>query len=289
MREPAHPVLSYFVLAYAISWAGALCVAWPYLSHGRAVPKMSGLMMFPVMLLGPSIAGIVLTGIVHGKTGLKDLRSRMARIGDFRWLAAAAIPPALVFAVLLGLRTFVSPVFAPNRFWIGFAFGCAAGYFEEIGWTGFAFPAMRRTQSALGASVLLGLLWAVWHIPVIDFLGSATPHGPWWLPFLLAFTAAMTAMRVLICWVYSKTGSVLLAQLMHASSTGALAAFGPAAVTAGQETLWYAVYALVFWALLGAAISSSFRTVFQFLLVPGVLSAFSICLSCSLVRPIPFG
>jgi membrane protease YdiL (CAAX protease family) len=250
---------------------------------------MSGLMMFPVMLLGPSIAGLILTGILHGKEGLTKLGSRIARIGGFRWLAAVAIPPVLVLAVLLGLRTFASPAFAPNRFWVGFAFGCAAGFFEEIGWTGFAFPAMRANQSALRAAVVLGLLWAAWHIPVIDFLGSATPHGAWWFSFFLAFTAAMTAIRVLICWVYSRTGSVLLAQLIHASSTGALAAFGPAAITPGQEVLWYAVYALVLWALLGAAISSSFVTVFQFLVVPGVFSAFSICLSCSFVRPSPFG
>src|SRR5262252_4522162 len=99
----AHPVLGYFLLAYAISWAGALGIAWPYLSNWRPVPKMSGLMMFPVMLLGPSIAGFVLTGILQGKEGLKELRSRMGRIGDFRWLAVVAIPPFLVLAVLLGL------------------------------------------------------------------------------------------------------------------------------------------------------------------------------------------
>jgi membrane protease YdiL (CAAX protease family) len=164
-----------------------------------------------------------------------------------------AIPPVLVVGVLLILRTGVSPVFAPNRFWPGFAFGCAAGFLEEIGWTGFAFPAMRATQSAFRAAVMLGLLWSAWHIPVIDFLGSATPHGAYLPAFFLAFTAAMTAMRVLICWVYSRTGSILLAQLMHASSTGALATFGPAGIKPGQEALWYAVYALVLWAILAGA------------------------------------
>jgi membrane protease YdiL (CAAX protease family) len=183
----------------------------------------------------------------------------MTRIGNYRWLAAIATPPALVLAVLLSLKTLVSPVFAPNRFWVGVAFGCAAGFVEEIGWTGFAFPAMRARQTAFRAAWVLGLLWAVWHVPVIDFLGSATPHGPYWLPFFLAFTAAMTAMRVLICWIYSRTSSVLLAQLMHASSTGALAAFGPARVTAGQEALWYAVYALVLWAIVAGVCFSPVR------------------------------
>jgi membrane protease YdiL (CAAX protease family) len=183
----------------------------------------------------------------------------MTRIGNYLWLAAIAIPPVLVLAVLLSLKTFVSSVFAPNHFWVGFAFGCAAGFLEEIGWTGFAFPAMRLKHGVFGAAVALGLLWAAWHIPVIDFLGSATPHGPYWLPFFLAFTAAMTAVRVLICWAYSKTNSILLAQLMHASSTGALAAFGPAHVTAGQEALWYAAYGVVLWAIVATVRFSPVR------------------------------
>jgi hypothetical protein len=91
------------------------------------------------------------------------------------------------------------------------------------------------------------LVWSLWHIPVIDFLGSATPHGPYVIQFFLAFLAAMTAMRVLICWVYAKTGSLLLAQMLHASSTGALAVLGPSRVTARQEITWYALYAFALW------------------------------------------
>ena len=57
----------------------------------------------------------------------------------------------------------------------------------------------------------------------------------------------MTAMRVLIAWVYTNTKSVLLAQLLHACSTGSLVIFSPSRVTAAQETLWYAVYAAALW------------------------------------------
>lgn len=243
-----HPVTSYFVLTYAISWAGALLIGAPYWIRGQAVPKFPGIMMFPAMLLGPSIAGMILTWVVHGKPGVRMLFARMRRLGPARWLIALAIPPGLVLAVLLGLKTFVSTDFAPNLFLIGLAFGIMAGLIEEIGWTGFAFPFMQSTQKPLRAAVSLGLLWAAWHMPVVDYLGAATPHGKYWLLFFLAFTAAMTAMRVLICWVYANTESVLVAQMLHASSTGALAVFSPAGVTAGEEVSWYAAYAVVLWA-----------------------------------------
>jgi uncharacterized protein len=108
---------------------------------------------------------------------------------------------------------------------------------------------------AFGAAVLLGLLWAVWHVPVIDYLGTTTPHGKFWLPFFLAFTAAMTALRVLICWVYANTESVLLAQMLHASLAGAVAVFSPAVITAGQEVVWYAAYAVLLWAVVAIIVT----------------------------------
>jgi CAAX protease family protein len=249
-------VTSYFVLTYILSWAGASAVALPYWMRGRSVPLFSGLMMFPVMLLGPSIAGITLTWASQGAQGLRVLSLRVRRIGSPRWLAALLIPPGLVLAVLFALKTFVSSAFAPNLFLMGFIFGAMAGVLEEIGWTGFAFPTMRVKQNALKAAVLLGLLWAAWHLPVIDHLGSAVPHGKYWLPFFLSFTVAMTALRVLICWVYANTESILLAQMLHASSTGALAVFSPPHVTAGQEVFWYAVYGVLLWAVVAIIVAN---------------------------------
>jgi membrane protease YdiL (CAAX protease family) len=144
-----------------------------------------------------------------------------------------------VLAVLFVLKTQVARVFAPNHFWIGVTFGCAAGFFEKIGRTGFAFPMMRLRWSAVRAGVILGLVWSLWHIPVIDYLGSATPHAPDLIPFFLAFLAAMTAVRVLICWAYCNTQSLLLAQMMHASSTAAWAVLGPSRATARREAWWW--------------------------------------------------
>ena len=246
----SHPVLAYFTLTYAISWMGALALVAPKLIHGQAVTKMDGLLMFPVMLLGPSLAGISLTWIIDGRSGLEDLFSRMRRIGlPPRQYAGLVIPPAVILGTLLCLKSFISPVFSPNAFFIGILFGIPAGLLEEIGWMGFAFPKMRLTQSASKAGISLGLLWGAWHIPVIDYLGTATPHGKFWLPYFLAFTMAMTAMRVLIVWMYTDTRSVALAQMMHVCSTGSLVVFSPNRVTAAKEAMWYAVYGAALWGI----------------------------------------
>jgi len=246
-----HSVLAYFLLMFAISWTGALAVAAPALLRGQPVSKLSGILMFPAMLLGPSVSGIVMTGIVSGKDGLKDLFARMRRGRvPARWYGVLLIPPVLVLTVLYSLKAFVSLEFSPNDFWIGILFGVPAGFLEEIGWTGCAFPQMSSKRNALGAAIVLGVVWGIWHLPAIDFLGAAAPHGAYWAHFFLAFTLAMTAMRVLISWLYVNTKSVLLAQLMHVSSTGTLVIFSPR-VSAGQEAMWYAVYGCALWAVVG--------------------------------------
>jgi membrane protease YdiL (CAAX protease family) len=228
-------------------------VAAPHLLRGQSLPKLTGILMFPAMLVGPSVSGILLTRLFDGSAGLRDLFSRMRRFRfPVRWYAALLIPPVFVLAILLLLKTFVSPVYSPNRFWLGLAFGIPAGFFEEIGWTGFAFPKMSLKLSPLRAAILLGLLWGLWHVPVINFLGTAVPHGAYWLHFFLAFTAAMTAMRVLISWLYAHTKSIPLTQLMHACSTGSLVVFSPPAANAAQEAFWYATYAAALWFLVAA-------------------------------------
>lgn len=244
----SHPVGVYFAMTFGISWTGALAVAALTLWQYGNISKMAGLIMFPVMLLGPGLTGIILTWVTDGRGGLNDLFSRMRRVRLGSWYAVLLIAPSVILIILLCLKTWVSPVYTPNRFVVGVSFGVIAGFFEEIGWMGYAFPSMCSThQSELASAVLLGVLWGVWHLPVIDYLGTATPHGTLLIPFFFAFITAMTAMRVLIAWAYANTQSVFLAQLMHASSTGSLVVLSPPLVTAAQEAMWYGVYACALW------------------------------------------
>jgi membrane protease YdiL (CAAX protease family) len=248
MRFLSRPVTAFFLLAFALSWGGAFCLVARYLFRGQPIPKFSGLMMFPVMLLGPSVAGLLMTWRSEGTAGLRKLFRRMVlwRFSP-RWYGALLIPAALILTTLAVLASLVSPAYRPNLFLIGSAFGLMAGFFEETGWTGFAFPALCRARSPFAAAILLGLAWSAWHIPVIDYLGTATPHGAWWLEYFLAFSFAMVAMRVLISWLFARTGSLLLAQLMHAASTGALVVLSPSRVSAAQESQWYAAYGSLLW------------------------------------------
>jgi len=249
-----HPAGAFFAITFLVSWTAALCVALPWLHRGQRLPELAGIIMFPAMLLGPSVTGILMTCAVSGTAGLRVLGDRLTRWRLGTWYAVLLIPPVLVCGLLVCLQHLVSPAFAPNLFFAGVLFGLPAGYLEEIGWMGFVFDRLRERRSALGAAVVLGLIWATWHLPAVDFLGAAHPHGSYWLPFFCAFAAAMTAMRVLISWVYVNTGSVLGAQLLHVSSTGALVVFGATGANPSQEAAWYALYALALWLVAAAVV-----------------------------------
>jgi len=251
-----HSVATYFVLTFAISWGAVLALTAPKLLRGESIPKFTGLMLFPILLMGPLCAGLGMTAYISGRKGLRDLFGRVGkiRIGGL-WYGILLLPPVLILAVLELLRTFVSSSFALNWFLPGLGFGVVAGFVEELGWTGFAFPAMARKTSAFWASIVLSALWVVWHVPVVDYLGAATPHGRYWLSYFLGFAAAMSAMRVLICWVYTNTESLLLAQLMHMVSTGCLVALGPPHVTASEEALWYGSYGAVLWLIVAIVVA----------------------------------
>ncbi len=245
-----NPVVIYFVLTFLISWLGAFVLVANKLIHGDPIPKLDGILMFPVMLLGPLGSGIILTGITGGRKSLRELFGRMnpARAPG-RWFLALLIPPVAILIVLTIFSMTISKVYTPNLFLIGFLFGIPAGLLEEIGWMGFAFTNMNKHRSSFYNSILIGLIWGLWHLPVINFLGTASPHGSYWFPYFLSFVMVMTPMRVIIAWIYSNTRSLFLCQFMHISSTGFLVMLSPSPLTIEQEPVWYFAYSMVLWAI----------------------------------------
>lgn len=200
--------------------------------------------MFPILVL--SVAGC---GLVWARQtaagGVGELWGRIRRWRvDWRWYAAAlGLPPAALLGTLAVLGAF-SARFHHGFFVWGVLFGLVPGLLEEVGWSGYLLPRLRQRLRPLASSLILGVLWACWHLPVANFLGAAGPHGAWFGPFFLAFAGVLIAIRVLMVWIYERTGSVLLMQLMHASLTGSLVLLGPPHISSKGESLWYAAYAV---------------------------------------------
>jgi membrane protease YdiL (CAAX protease family) len=247
------PLVSYFVLAYACTWSAITLAGVATRFQGIALPPERLPLVMLAMLLGPSIAGIVMTAVVGGRAGLQHLGIRMRRWRVApRWYAVALLTnPLVTLTVLLSLTAFVSPDYAPGfNLLFGLIAGGLAGFCEEIGWTGFATPRLRERYGVLRGGLLLGILWGAWHL-LAGFAFSTPGQELFWLgDAALYWLAALTAYRVLMTWVYSQTGSVLVAQLMHLAFTGTFVTVQPA--LAPQQTLAYdLVIAGALWTLVG--------------------------------------
>ena len=251
------PVLCFFAIAYALAGLGLAVIGLPHLNgESPQGGPTSALAVFPLMVIGIGIAGVGLTAITGGRPALRELWARWQRPARHRWYLVVLVPPISILTVLGLLHVVFSPKFTPQLFLFGIAAGVLAGFCEEFGWTGFAYPRMSSRLGALRGALLLGLLWGLWHFPVVDSLGAASPHGRYFPAFFFAaFVAMLVALRVLIAWLYTNTGSIRLAQSLHASSTGFLVFLGAHGVSAGQEAFWYAGYAAVLWLVVGVVVA----------------------------------
>src|SRR5215213_11766781 len=267
----SHPVVSYFALVFAISWGGVLTVVGVG-PGGFPGTKEQSEMLFPfvylAMLVGPSVTGIVLTGLLYGRSGLRELLSRLLkwRVGA-RWQAVAILTAPLLYIAVLLVLALASPVFLPSIFvsdekptllLFGIAVGLGAGFFEELGWTGFAVPTLLRLRhGVLGTGLIVGLLWGAWHLLQISWVSgsysAALPLALFLPQYIFSAVAQLTAFRVLMVWVYDRTnGSLLVATLMHASLT-ASTVFTFTPVATGVTFLTYIlVLAAALWVVVGA-------------------------------------
>jgi len=239
-----HSLVTYFVLAFLISWIGVYAVAGQKFWSGAVIEFGDlGLMAF-AMLNGPFFAGLLMTYFVYGKNGIRDLFARMRKYKVAgRWYLPLLIFPSLLLVIAVLLGTFVSPELAPTVGLLGFIGGPLAGLLEETGWMGFAYPKLKGMRSALVVALYFGVIHGVWHIAA-DFLGNFNVFGGYWMPYFFGFVLHVVALRVLIVWVYSNTESVFLAILMHASSTGFYGILISTTMSPINWVIFYNVYGL---------------------------------------------
>jgi uncharacterized protein len=196
-----HPLIAFFVLAYLLTW-------WIY-----PLLKFSPLLGI-FGLFGPAIAAIIVAAVTGGKSGVKALLRRVVlwRVGLPWYVIALGLPTILslataALAYLVGATEFIRVgALAPIELVL---FVLVVG--EELGWRGYALPRLLEKRSALTASLILGLLWGLWHLPTL--LVPGTPQ--YGLP-LAAFVLLTIEYSILMTWVFLHTlGSVLIATLFH--------------------------------------------------------------------------
>ena len=178
------------------------------------------------MVLGPTLSALVVTGASEGREGVRRLLGRIVlwRVG-FRWYAFVLLGiPAIVLVsalVMPGALAAFDASAVPRVLFLyvlaGFFFLFAGGpFFEEIGWRGFALPRLQRLYGPLVGSLVLGVLWGLWHLPLFLIPSWDTPHGS--VLDVALFVVLVLALTVVLTWVFNNTkGSVLLAILAHGS------------------------------------------------------------------------
>ena len=196
-----HPLIAFFVLAYLLTW-------WIY-----PVMKLSPLLGI-FGLFGPALAAMIMAAVTGGKVGLKALLSRVVRWRiALPWYVIALGLPTVHSLATAGLAYVLG---APKLLQVGtltifdiILFVLVVG--EELGWRGYALPLLLDKRSPVTASVILGVVWGLWHLPT--FLVPGTPQ--YGLP-LTAFVLLTIEYSILMTWVFLHTlGSVLIATLFH--------------------------------------------------------------------------
>jgi membrane protease YdiL (CAAX protease family) len=247
-----HPVGVYYLLAFAIPWFPSFVVVGPKFFRGKDV-EILVMMIAVAMFAAPILSGILIAFIVDGKRGIGDMFSRMKiwRVG--KWYITLLIFPVLILVVSLLLSATVAPAFAPVMLIGNIMMGIGAGFLEEPGWMGFAFPKLRERHGLIRTSVYLGLIHGLWHFP-LWFLFTYSDLGIFWFPYFIAFVIVLVALRVILVWAYSHTNSLLLSQLIHASSTGFLAVLTREWIEPVNWAIFYSVYAVFLWVVALVAI-----------------------------------
>lgn len=246
------PVLSFYVLAYTLTWSIAVPLMWSkrgwvdlHIPHG-----LEALAAF-----GPAAAALLVLAVTQGRAGLGRLGASLQR---WRvpplWFFVAVISPFVVLLAALALRgeagALASPEFAAalgggallELIIVG---GLAQGFGEEPGWRGFALPQLRGRYGPLLATLALFPIWLCWHLPM--FLS----RPEFSVGAFFGFSAGIFSAAVWCTAIYDATRSVLMAALWHAliniTRGMALAVSTAAFLAFGQVVLVVAIVVVVYW------------------------------------------
>ena len=211
------PLLTYFVLSYTFFW-GFLILIVVILGVLRLQPDALPAWAMPIVgILGswmPNLAAVTVTGVLAGREGMRQLLGKFLvyRIA-VRWYLVALFPFPLAF-VAAGLYRLAGGA-APGN--MGLSVGFWAGLIilnllqgatgEEAGWRGFALPRLQETHGPVRASLILGLIWNFWHLPLWLLSGYS---GLDLLIYVLAFSVSIIALTFLLTWISSKTPNSLV-------------------------------------------------------------------------------
>jgi membrane protease YdiL (CAAX protease family) len=250
------PILSYFVLAFGFSWA---CWSVPALGYRHGV----GGVLFLLGGFGPLVAAATMTRLSGAsvKAWFKGLFRW--RTGKRWYVFAVGVPVSLALVVTAEFALFGQRIdwsildgrlaaFVPSLLLVALA----GGGNEEPGWRGFALPRLQDQLTPVRATLLLGALWALWHLPLL-FASEDSFHG---LPaggvVVLAALTLVSIVGYAFAYTYllKRTGSVLLCILMHAGFNTALSSAGlrtEAALQRWDYILLLALSAATIWIAVG--------------------------------------
>lgn len=224
-----HPLLSFFVLANAMSW-----LAWiPYIlsQNGLGVwdyrfPELLGtsqlLGVLPGAYLGPIASALLITAVADGRAGLRRWVGRMWR-WRVRWhwyaIALLGVPAAMLATgyAFSGGQISAPSMMAVAAYVPGLLLQMVTtGLAEEPGWRDFALPRLQDRFGPLAGSMVLGPIWAVWHLPLFLTEWGGFPDADWTRP--VSFAVFCIAFNIVMTWVFNRTGESLpLSMLAHVS------------------------------------------------------------------------